>query len=70
MFKEADIGLREQNFFVGKELFFKNFDFNNRCQNEIEDKNEKIRSRFGNTLSQKIDFMILGLHRDYPPAWE
>ena len=52
------------------ELFFKNFDFNKICKNELDDKNEKIISRFGDELSQKIDFTAYGHHRDHPSAWE
>ena len=37
---------------------------------KIEDKNEKICSRFNETMSHKIDSTIYGLHRDHPPAWE
>ena len=36
-------------------------------QNFIEGKNEKICSRFSETVSHKIDF---NGHRDRPPAWE
>ena len=59
-----------KNFFQGMELFCKNFDFNNICKNKLDDKNEKIISRFGDKLSQIIDFTAYGHHRDHPSAWE
>ena len=43
---EKFLGLKsalENEIFNGKQLFFKNFDFNKKCRNEIEDKYEKIR---------------------------
>ena len=36
-------------------------------QNEMADHNEKICSRFRDS---EIDFTLVDLHRDYPPAWE
>ena len=51
-------------------MFFKNFDFDNRFKNEIEDNNEKIWSRFSDTVSQKNDFTADGLQLDNPPAKE
>ena len=36
----------------------------------MSDKNEKIYSRFSDTVSDVIDFIAFGLHRDYPPALE
>ena len=64
IFTYADPCLREQTF------FFKNFDFNNRCKNEIADNIEKSRSRFTDTVSEKVDFMIYGLQRGHPQAWD
>ena len=64
-----EIGLRKQNFFQRKD-FFDKFYFNKRCKNEIEYNNEKIFSRFSESVSNKIDFMAYGYHRDQPPAWE
>ena len=52
----------------GKEMFFKNFDFNKRCENDVEDNNEKNLSRLTDTLSQKIEFTAYCFHRDQPPA--
>ena len=46
------------------------FNFNNRCKNEIADKDEKICSRFSDTVFHWIDFTDNGLHRDLPRAWE
>ena len=53
-------------FFQGKEMLFKNLDFNKRCKNEIKDNNEKLYSLFRDSLSQKIDFTAYGHHRDHP----
>ena len=39
-------------------------------KNEIEENNEKISSRFSDTMSNKIDLIAYGLHRDQPPARE
>ena len=73
-----------KNFFQDKELFLKNFDFNyktrlqeknNRCKNQIEDKNEKytdkrkIYIRFSDTVFRKIYFMVNGPCRDHPSMW-
>ena len=41
MWEKLKIGLREENFFLGKEIFYKFSDFNKRCENELEDKNKK-----------------------------
>ena len=61
---------KDKQFFQGKELFFKNFDFKKRYENDIEFCYEKICSRLSNTVSHKIDFTAYGLHRDYPPTRE
>ena len=53
----------EQNSFHSKEFFFKYFDFNNTCKNEIHDNN-------GNTGFQNIDFTAFGLHGDQALALE
>ena len=39
-------------------------------KNEIKDNNEKICSRFSDTVSNEIDFTPYGLQIDQPPAWE
>ena len=57
-------------FFRGKKLFFKIFDFNKRCKNEIVNNEQKIYSRFSFPDPQKIDFTTHGLQRDHSPAWE
>ena len=44
------IGLREQNFFQGKEFFFKNFYLDKRCKNEFGANNENISNQFGSTV--------------------
>ena len=62
--------LSRKMFFQGKEMLFKNLDFNKRCKNEIKDNNEKLYSLFSDSLAQKIDFTVYGHHRDQPPAWE
>ena len=62
--------LREQNYFQSQELFFSNFDSNTRCKNEVEDITEKLYSRFGDTVSQKIDLTAYDRHWDDPPALE
>ena len=64
--REMRISLGDQ-IFLGKEFFF-NFDYNDVCKNEIEDNNEKICCRFGDTVSKKIDFTDYGLYRGHPPA--
>ena len=69
MCEKLEIGLWDQKIFQGKRFFIKNFDFNKRCKNEIEDNNENKWSRFSDTVSQKIDFTVWDLHRDHPPAW-
>ena len=51
-----------------QQLFFENFDLNIEYENEIEDNNEKIFSRFNYTLPHKIDFAGYGLHRNHPQA--
>ena len=48
----------------------KNFDFNKRFKNDIEDNNENIYGRLNDADSQKIDFTAFKLHADYPPAWK
>ena len=40
------------------------------CKNEIEYNKENICSRFSDTVSQKIDFTLIGLKRNHPLAWE
>ena len=53
--------------FFKARIFF-NLDCNNLCKNEIECNNEKISSRFTNTVTHKIDFTTNRSHRDHPPA--
>ena len=45
-----------ENFFRGKELCLKNLNFDKRCKNDIDDNNEKICSRFIDTVSYEIEF--------------
>ena len=42
--------------------------FCNSCKNEFEHNEEKICSRFSDSVSPDIDFMALGLHGDHPRA--
>ena len=67
--KKFKICLEEQNFFQGKEFLIKNLNGDNMFKNEIQDKNEKLCTRFSDTISHKFDFTAYGLHRDHPPAW-
>ena len=60
----------QRKFFRGKDLFFKSFDPSIMCKNKIEDNNEKIFCRFGDTAFQKADFTVFDLRRDHPPTWE
>ena len=60
----------EQNLFHGKEYFFKNFDFGNRCKNATEDSNGKRYNQFRNVVSHKINFTGFCLHRYHPLACE
>ena len=50
-------------------MFFENFDFNQRCKNEIEDNNEKYAVDSAIQLA-KINFTDYGIHRDNSPSWE
>ena len=50
-------------------MYFKNFNFNNRCERKLKIK-KNICSRFSDTVFHKIDIMGFGLNRDHPPAWE
>ena len=68
MSQKLQIGLREQNFFEGKESVSENFDFIERFKNEKKDKNFKICSRFYDPVSRKLDFPGYNLHRAHPPA--
>ena len=52
------------------ELFFKNFDFNKRHDNKIEDNNEKYAVDPARLFSTKINFTGHDLPRDHSPAWE
>ena len=45
-----------ENFFRGKELCLKNLNFDKRCKNDIDDNNDKICSRFIDTVSYEIEF--------------
>ena len=65
---KLEIGLREQ-FFSRQIFFFKNFDFNDRFKNKIEDNNQKISCRCSETISHEIDLTVNGLHKDHPPTW-
>ena len=56
--------------FQAEGFFFVKSDFDKRCQNEIEDTNEKICNRSKNKLSHKIDFRAFDLHKGQPAAWE
>ena len=59
----------EKQFFQGKEWLFKDVDFNEMWRNEIENNNEKMTSRSGDTITHKIVFTANGL-RNHPPASE
>ena len=50
-------------------MFVKIFICNKKCRNEIKDNNEKIRSRFNDTVVHKIDFTTFGFQMDNPLAW-
>ena len=56
--------------FLRQGFFFKNQDFNKRCEKEIEVSNGKTCSRFIRTISGKIALTANGLHIDKAPAWE
>ena len=46
----------KMDFFWCQGIFFMNFDFNNGCNNEFQDYNEKLCSWTRNRFSRKIDF--------------
>ena len=43
--------------------------FQKSCKSEILDNNDKLRSRFRDAVSHKINFTANGLHRDHSQAW-
>ena len=64
--EKYEIVLREK-FFWKARYFLKKFDFNDRCQNKIEDNFQKYTV---DSVSHKIDFMTFGPHRGRPQAWK
>ena len=48
--------LPSRKFFFKARIFFKNLDFNDRCKNRIEHNNEKIWSRFNNSVFKGMQF--------------
>ena len=69
MRKKLKVGLRDRIFFKAKNLFFLFLVFNKMCIKEIEDNNEKICSRFSDTVSHKFEFTAHGLFWGHPCAW-
>ena len=57
-------------FFSRREIVFRHFHFNNMQENKIPYNIEKICNRLSNTVSWKIYFTAMSLHRDHPPAGE
>ena len=47
-----------------------NFDYKFECQNQFEDKNEKLGSWSENRVSHKIGLMPNGCTATMPSAWE
>ena len=67
--RKLKIGLREK-FFQGQKWFFRNSDNKRRCKNRIENKIEKICSRFSYTVFHKIHFTVNCPHKDHSPVLE
>ena len=68
--EKLKVGLREDNF-SWQGLFFRILILMKSLKiilQYIEDKNEKICSRFSDTVCHKIDFTAYGLNIDHPPA--
>ena len=60
----------KMKFFWFQGVFSVYNDFQNWCENEIQDNNEKSCNWFKNKGPQKIDFRADGTHRSHPTAWE